>query len=412
MASLDIVPGWKHYSKSATHLTNVCRYCPFLPYLSLVVPRNSAVKTSRKVVVRRIVFTTTSHDQGQLDDKSLEGKSEGKLEGKYDGSQTWFSARVLDPAGRDRFPEQRIHTNVAASREFRTHVNCWDHREPAGQGKWLSSIESGDHIQIVPTASRDGWVNFIQGARIDIWVEEIDQKPDLEHGLLGSQDPSVYRPLSLQRKEIRLVVIEPQDNDDDTIRVSLQYLSLDEPEGTPFEALSYCWGSVQDLKPIMMKNPDASKPDFEFQVTSNLFSALKHLRRPHVSRTFWIDLICINQSNIEERNRQVGLMGRIFALAKHVRVWLGEFDEEVAAEFAIMRTIARKQQNPEPLADASLESLPAHMPRTHSDIFSDKAITPHDKVFQKPWFYRIWVLQEVWSSSLISPSDEIDRVTV
>jgi hypothetical protein len=38
----------------------------------------------------------------------------------------------------------------------------------------------------------------------------------------------------------------------------------------------------------------------------------------------WVDAICIDQSNIEERNHQVKLMDLIYKNAKIVFMWLGE----------------------------------------------------------------------------------------
>jgi hypothetical protein len=37
----------------------------------------------------------------------------------------------------------------------------------------------------------------------------------------------------------------------------------------------------------------------------------------------WADAICINQSDINERNTQVKLMGEIYRTATRVHVWLG-----------------------------------------------------------------------------------------
>jgi hypothetical protein len=76
-------------------------------------------------------------------------------------------------------------------------------------------------------------------------------------------------------------------------------------------------------------------------VTPNCASALKQLRPETKSRTLWIDSICIDQFNIEERNAQVKLMGEIYRGANMVLIWLGEDDAkgkskkamEIIAEF-------------------------------------------------------------------------------
>ncbi|KAM0264335.1 hypothetical protein ACHAQJ_000825 [Trichoderma viride] len=336
-------------------------------------------------------------------------------------------ARVLDPGGRLRVPEQHIQANMIGSQAFKTHINCWDYRDNGlfgpdaskyvlhDQRRWFSRIESGDRIQIVPTAFFPGWSNFTKEARIEIWTEELDQKPQLQHSLWESQASSPYRPLDIQKKEIRLVVIEPQSDNEDIIRLSLEHTFLGESEATLFEALSYCWGSVDDLKPIILKCSDTSEPDIELQVTGNLFSALKCLRRPDTPRKNWIDFICINQSDIEERNQQITLMRLIYASAEHVRVWLGKSDEELKDQFNFIRNIAQKEQNPQPLMEVSSEQTLSQLPATHREIFWNTYIVGYDRIFWRPWFERVWVLQEVWSTLstvLDDPAKMVDRVTV
>ena len=47
-------------------------------------------------------------------------------------------------------------------------------------------------------------------------------------------------------------------------------------------------------------------------VTVNLFHALKYLRHEAISRTFWIDAICVNQEDLDERGKQVQRMADIY----------------------------------------------------------------------------------------------------
>jgi len=46
-------------------------------------------------------------------------------------------------------------------------------------------------------------------------------------------------------------------------------------------------------------------------VTTNLYSALQQLRREGIERV-WVDALCINQQNTEERSHQVRRMGAIY----------------------------------------------------------------------------------------------------
>ncbi|KAK4182560.1 heterokaryon incompatibility protein-domain-containing protein [Podospora australis] len=125
---------------------------------------------------------------------------------------------------------------------------------------------------------------------------------------------SIYTPLNPLHSEIRLLVIHP-GKDADPIHCSLQHTSLEEPRD--FEALSYVWGSEENLKVVSVEN-------FTFEVTINLHAALRRLRKPTESRSIWADAICINQQDIEEKNYQLPLVGRIYTEATNVVVWLGE----------------------------------------------------------------------------------------
>jgi hypothetical protein len=61
----------------------------------------------------------------------------------------------------------------------------------------------------------------------------------------------------------------------------------------------------------------------EFEVRWNLYSALLHLRRVKPRELFWIDIICIDQSNVFERNSQLSHMRRIYQSAQETIIWFG-----------------------------------------------------------------------------------------
>jgi Heterokaryon incompatibility protein (HET) len=98
------------------------------------------------------------------------------------------------------------------------------------------------------------------------------------------------------------------------VRCSLNVVDTDEfPE---YEALSYVWGSQEDLRTILLENK-------EFSITNNLFVALQLLRRKDTDRYIWIDALSINQNDIEERNAQVQNMRNIYTEAQMVIACLG-----------------------------------------------------------------------------------------
>lgn len=58
-------------------------------------------------------------------------------------------------------------------------------------------------------------------------------------------------------------------------------------------------------------------------ITALLDSALRHLRDPESSLKVWADGICINQTDIDDRNSQIMIMGKIYGFSKHTIIFLG-----------------------------------------------------------------------------------------
>jgi len=61
----------------------------------------------------------------------------------------------------------------------------------------------------------------------------------------------------------------------------------------------------------------------EYGVGANLHVALLYLRDGFVDRV-WVDAICIDQTNTNEKSQQVQSMAKIYTVASRAIVWLGE----------------------------------------------------------------------------------------
>ena len=85
----------------------------------------------------------------------------------------------------------------------------------------------------------------------------------------------------------------------DPLKCSLVAAQLD--DDPVYEALSYVWGSA-------IKCDDLFVGDEHLPITRSLDFALRRLRHDDLTRTLWVDAICIDQSNIPERNAQVRMM--------------------------------------------------------------------------------------------------------
>lgn len=92
-----------------------------------------------------------------------------------------------------------------------------------------------------------------------------------------------------------------------------------------YEALSYTWGSTKDPEMAYIhENPTSTQlVSTCLKIGQSLASALRHLRYGDRSRTMWIDAVCINQDDNDEREKQVKRMAEIYRFARRVIIWLG-----------------------------------------------------------------------------------------
>lgn len=200
----------------------------------------------------------------------------------------------------------------------------------------------------------------------------------------GTASRITYSRLDPSLREIRLLRIHPGHHDE-TVRCSLTIVSLDDrPE---FEALSYVWGNASDTQTIYVDN-------VPFPATTNLESALRHIRDHSCEATnglipatldVWIDAVCINQSDVEERNQQVQMMKDIYSQASHVLIWLGLGDPH--SDYLFDKACSEGfVQNVE--SALSTGNLP------NREQLRVTAVVARN-IVRRPWWTRVWVVQEL-----------------
>jgi len=191
----------------------------------------------------------------------------------------------------------------------------------------------------------------------------------------------------LKEDEIRLLVIKKDKFSNPVIRCSIKHAELAQrPE---YAALSYAWGSQTATKTIICSGA-------EVPVTANLYTALRRLRLTSQDYVLWVDAIAINQNDVEERNSQVAMMGRIYSLAHHTVIWLGE-QENHEGERAFQSLIQLDSYLGSCSASYAnggpIENSPQFAAGIRQVNFSSLKV-----LFDKPWFRRLWVVQEVVKS--------------
>ncbi|KAK3370457.1 heterokaryon incompatibility protein-domain-containing protein [Podospora didyma] len=163
--------------------------------------------------------------------------------------------------------------------------------------------------------------------------------------------------------------------------ISLRVSRLDGSSLLSYEALSYTWGSTVDFVPIDVY----TGPNTVLQI---------HLRQSSLGRVLWIDSICINKSDLEERSAQVAEVSNIYRRAQRVLVWLGPEREESSYAFDLLDNLRSQLVSIDFKTYTVVSKNPDKKPEfTYTGYEEVLALS---KLIHRPWFERLWVRQEVW----------------
>jgi hypothetical protein len=136
---------------------------------------------------------------------------------------------------------------------------------------------------------------------------------------------------------IRLLVFDnPANSKKGIIRIRLIEADISD-ENVKYEALSYTWGDMKDTVSIeigLNSYTAITRPLDQF-----LRSLSQHVDSNSNQLYFWADQICINQSDIDERNQQVALMGEIYIRSQRTLVWLGEPNSNIIPATRLLQKI-------------------------------------------------------------------------
>ncbi|EAT81966.1 hypothetical protein SNOG_10572 [Parastagonospora nodorum SN15] len=199
----------------------------------------------------------------------------------------------------------------------------------------------------------------------------------------------LFRLLSDQpdRAQIRLLRLHPGDfNDpiDCDIKVTTYAKSIKK-----YEAISYCWGNAEDTVPLTCNG-------VRTLVTRNLHDALRRFRpaRGTAARLLWADALCINQKDYEEKGKQVGRMGEVFANASRVLVWLGgDVDDTTATDtFAMIREINQYLGEVFIQCRQNLNAMPV-LSKPYPICLEENKWHGVAALLKSSWFSRVWTIQ-------------------
>jgi hypothetical protein len=189
---------------------------------------------------------------------------------------------------------------------------------------------------------------------------------------------------------IRLLTFAAPSTYPGVLTCTINTFPLDNPPS--FDALSYTWGAPSKMETILCNG-------LEMKIGANLHEAIQTLFSPPISLDLpiWIDAICINQGDDEEKGHQVHRMGDVYRRANKVVIWLGpaENDSDLAMESL-------------PGLSERLSSLPFGSVVYH---FEENGLPDENSpvwyavgnLFRRQWFGRLWTFQEtVLAAKLIA----------
>ncbi|KAL8858827.1 MAG: hypothetical protein Q9178_004744 [Gyalolechia marmorata] len=173
--------------------------------------------------------------------------------------------------------------------------------------------------------------------------------------------------------ECRILVLSAGKSSDD-LRGQLIKASTDDVN-IHYTALSYTWGDPSGPGFIILNDGHI------LSITRNLEAALRQFRSPTDLLSLWVDAICINQADAEDKRSQVGIMRQIYLSARQTWVWLGPSSTDSDEAMDTLQGSHNRGLSPDELR-----------------LLSREALNGINNLMRRSWWTRIWVIQEAVSS--------------
>ncbi|KAL2130233.1 hypothetical protein VTI74DRAFT_6730 [Chaetomium olivicolor] len=211
-----------------------------------------------------------------------------------------------------------------------------------------------------------------------------------------------YRYAPLVPGHIRLLSLSTTE--DDELYASIRHVPFNKEDPMVYSALSYVWGTGGFTVPMRCNGAI-------LHITPTLEEALRQIVKRGDQESLWVDQICINQQDDQERSQQVKLMNSLFKCASKVLAYLGPSTPSTPLAVDLITRVGTFANNM--TGDMFLwdrEKYDSGSLKTYEEIgaeeseklgvpFSDTASWDAlSEFYDRPWYERIWIVQEMLPS--------------
>jgi hypothetical protein len=224
---------------------------------------------------------------------------------------------------------------------------------------------------------------------------------------------SIHTPFRDPEAQIRLLQLHAKTK---TKCISVSLKIWDIKDAPPYNAISYVWGPHSERQVVTVDGVC-------LPVRKNCFRALQQARRHYPESYVWIDAICINQLDLEEKSAQVAMMGMIYRKAALVLACIGRTDafiqnsqamygtaifQKTLLEESVTKKYKRMKNGTESVMKVETSTMTHRWyPNGLADASNffpandeDRALITRlcgewNTLSQRPYFDRAWVVQEL-----------------
>lgn len=168
-----------------------------------------------------------------------------------------------------------------------------------------------------------------------------------------------------------------------------------------FRSLSYVWGPEK----LSHKKRMLVTPQGILEIKASLGAALQRLRQQTKELVLWVDAICINQEDEDEKVKRISLLPQMFQRAICTLAVVATDDKSEQTVRTLLQIAAVQAYGsdvskwPEELGllRTRVPWMRAGLPAHDSTFWEDVT-----ELFQRPWFRRAWIVQEAIAARTVT----------